>query len=123
MRDAIVKIRGKKLPDPSILPNAGSFFKNPVISKDLYLKIRNMFPDISGHQDKDGVKISAARLIERCGWKGIRRNDVGVTKEHALVIANYGNASAHDITQLSERIVRDVYERTGVILEREVMII
>ncbi len=120
MREAVVKIRGKKLPDPKILPNAGSFFKNPVISKDLYLKAQNIFPDISGYQDKYGVKISAARLIEDCGWKGVRRKDAGVTQEHALVIANYGNASARDIKELADVITHDVFARTGIKLFREV---
>ncbi len=120
MREAIVNIRAKKLPNPNILPNAGSFFKNPVISKDSYLKIQNMFPNIPGHQEGGRVKLSAARLIEACGWKGIRRKDAGVTKEHALVIANYGSASARDIKELADTVTRDVFARTGVTLLPEV---
>jgi len=120
MREAIIKIRGKKLPNPQTLPNAGSFFKNPVVSKDLYLKIQNTFPDISGHQEGSGVKLSAARLIEACGWKGIRHKNAGITKEHALVIANYGSASARDIKELADTVTRDVFARTGVTLLPEV---
>lgn len=123
MRGAIIKIRGQKLPNPQTLPNAGSFFKNPVISKDQYLKVQNAFPGIKGHEYLGKVKISAAWLIEMCGWKGVRYKDAGITQKHALVIANYGNASAHDIVHLSECITRDVFERTGIVLEREVIII
>ena len=120
MREAIIKIRGKKLPNPQTLPNAGSFFKNPVVSKDLYLKIQKIFPDISGHQEGSGVKLSAARLIEACGWKGIRHKNAGITKEHALVIANYGSASARDIKELADTVTRDVFARMGVTLLPEV---
>ncbi len=120
MRDAVTKIRGKKLPNPKILPNAGSFFKNPVISNNLYLKVQETFPNIPGHTDKNGVKISAAWLIDACGWKGARRKDAGVTKEHALVIANYGNASTHDIKKLADTITYDIVMRTGIKLLPEV---
>lgn len=120
MREIVTRIRGQKLPDPQILPNAGSFFKNPVVPKDLYLNVQKIFPGISGYQDKEGVKLSAARLIEVCGWKGIRHKDAGITKEHALVIANYGAASAGDIKELADMIARDVFVRTGVTLSPEV---
>ena len=89
--DAIIHIRQQKLPDPARLGNAGSFFKNPLLSLHQYTQLKEQHPDIPGYtQSEQIVKVPAAWLIEQCGWKGKRKGAVGVHDEHALVLVNYG---------------------------------
>lgn len=122
--DAVCNIRRSKLPNPSEIGNAGSFFKNPTVDKTTFEKLKSQFPDIPYYPQADGnIKLAAAWLIEQCGWKGFRNDDYGVHKLQALVLVNYGNAKGGDIYRLSEDILKSVIEKFGVTLEREVNII
>jgi len=122
--EAVINIRSAKLPDPAVIGNAGSFFKNPSIDKEKFESQRTKFPKIIGHENADGsIKLAAAWLIEQCGWKGFRRGDAGCHEKQALVLVNYGNAKGEDIYSLSEEIQRSVKEKFDVELEREVNIV
>ncbi len=122
--DAVIHIRSSKLPDPKNIGNAGSFFKNPVVSKEKFSELKQRFEGIVGYENADDtVKLAAAWLIEQCGWKGFRRGDAGCHAKQALVLVNYGHASGLDIYQLSTEIRDSVGDRFGVMLEREVNII
>lgn len=120
--DAVIRIRQSKLPDPRQIGNGGSFFKNPVISQMLFDKIRAQYPGVPHFIQEDGIKVPAAWLIETCGWKGYRRENYGVHQRQALVLVNYGGAKGKDILELSEEIIRSVFEKFGIRLEREVQI-
>jgi UDP-N-acetylmuramate dehydrogenase len=120
---AVINIRNSKLPNPSNMGNAGSFFKNPSITKQQFLNLKNKFPFISGYENTDGTfKIPAGWLIEQCGWKGYRKNNVGCYEKQALVLVNYGNASGLEIFKLSEEIINSVKKKFNIILTREVNI-
>jgi UDP-N-acetylmuramate dehydrogenase len=122
--DAVINIRSSKLPNPAEIGNAGSFFKNPTVSKEQYNALKSSFGHIVGYANMDGsVKLAAGWMIEQCGWKGFRKGDAGCHTKQALVLVNYGNASGNEIYDLSEEILQSVKEKFGVILEREVNII
>jgi UDP-N-acetylmuramate dehydrogenase len=124
VRRAVINIRRNKLPDPGILGNAGSFFKNPVVSNSKSENLKGKYPDIPTYENKDeGVKLAAGWLIDQCGWKGKRIGDAGVHENQALVIVNYGNATGTEIYNLSDSIRKSVYEKFGIELEREVEVI
>ncbi|AHG42019.1 UDP-N-acetylenolpyruvoylglucosamine reductase [Pseudomonas syringae CC1557] len=117
---AICAIRSEKLPDPAVLGNAGSFFKNPVISADLYATIQHAHPGVVGYPQADGrVKLAAGWLIEQAGWKGFREGDAGVHALQSLVLVNYGQATGSQLLSLARRIQADIAERFGVELEME----
>jgi UDP-N-acetylmuramate dehydrogenase len=121
---AVINIRTSKLPDPKIIGNAGSFFKNPLITQTQFDQLKNEFPLIpgypaTGHQ----IKTAAGWLIEQCGWKGFRKGDAGCYDKQALVLVNYGHASGDEIFSLSQSIIESVKKKFGVELEREVNII
>ena len=119
--DAVVAIRSRKLPDPAILGNAGSFFKNPVVpaaQADAVLAAHPTLPVFRG-SDPDSCKLSAAWLIDACGWKGHRDGDAGVADSHALVLVNHGDASGRALFDLARRIADSVHARFGVALEPE----
>jgi UDP-N-acetylmuramate dehydrogenase len=124
VREAIIRIRQSKLPDHRIFGNAGSFFKNPVVSAEIAMQLKEQHPGIPVYDTSgpDMRKLSAGWLIDHCGWKGFRRGDAGVHEKHALVLVNFGNATGNEIFSLSEDIIQDVHARTGVVLEREVNI-
>ena len=119
--DAIIRIRSRKLPDPKIVGNAGSFFKNPLISRSAYDALHHRLPHLPSYPvaDQTLVKIPAAGLIEACGWKGRRINDAGISDQHALVLVNHGRATGSELLQLAQTIRADVFSRYGVDLEPE----
>jgi UDP-N-acetylmuramate dehydrogenase len=153
IREAVLQIRSSKLPDPKVIGNAGSFFKNPVISFEQLEELRGRFPGIAYYESSQfavrssqenvrssrlvvpgqqhascelrtaNFKLAAGWLIEQCGWKGFREGDAGVHKDQALVLVNYGNATGREILDLSMKIQRSVKEKFGIELEREVNII
>jgi UDP-N-acetylmuramate dehydrogenase len=117
-------IRVEKLPDPSTVGNAGSFFKNPIIPKSQFLGLEKQFPEIVHYTvDSEHEKLAAGWLIEQCGWKGKKVGEVAVWKNQALVLTNAGKATGNEIFALSSTIVDDVYTHFGVQLEREVNIL
>ena len=121
---AVCNIRSSKLPNPKEIGNAGSFFKNPEISRNKYEILKNKFPSIVGYDLENGnIKLAAAWLIEQCGWKGKTFGDAGVHKLQALVLVNYGNAIGKEIYDLSQKILESVFTKYEIILEREVNII
>ncbi len=121
---AVINIRSSKLPNPDEIGNAGSFFKNPEITKDEFVVLQNNFPSIVGYQLENGdVKLAAGWLIEQCGWKDFRKGDAGCHAKQALVLVNYNNASGNEIFSLSTDIITSVKEKFGVALQREVNIV
>lgn len=121
--DAIMALRRSKLPDPAHVGNAGSFFKNPVLPTVVWEKLKAQFPTMPGWTQADGVKVSAAWLIEQCGWKGKRVGDAGVAAQHALVLVNHGNATGAQLWQLAQDIIVSVQDKFGITLEPEPNII
>ncbi len=120
---AVCRLRQRKLPDPAKIGNAGSFFKNPAVSESQAAELQKQFPGLPVFDAPTGRKISAAWLIESCGWKGFREGDAGVSEKHALVLVNYGSASGAQIWSLAQRIRNSVQEKFGIRLEPEPRII
>ncbi|UVL33367.1 MULTISPECIES: UDP-N-acetylmuramate dehydrogenase [unclassified Pseudomonas] len=117
---AICSIRSEKLPDPAVLGNAGSFFKNPLVSAAIVARIKEQHPDVVAYAQPNGqMKLAAGWLIERAGWKGFREADAGVHKLQALVLVNYGAATGLQLLDLAQRIQKDIAERFNVDLEME----
>lgn len=121
---AVIAIRKSKLPNPKITGNAGSFFKNPTISKENYTDLKEKFETIPGYPNENGIKVPAGWLIEQCGWKGKQIGNVASHKDQSLVIINAtGNATGKEIFDFSTMIIDSVLDKFGIILEREVNII
>jgi len=117
-------IRVSKLPDPSTIGNAGSFFKNPVIGFGEFERLKNQFPEIVHYPaGNNQVKLAAGWLIEQCGWKGKVAGQTGTWKNQALVLVNQGQATGAEIFALSSQIIDSVYNKFGVVLQREVNIL
>jgi len=124
IRRAVINLRSRKLPDPTELGNAGSFFKNPAIDPEKYNTISRNHPQAPLYPLSDGFwKISAAWLIQQCGWKGVREGAVGVYSQQPLVIVNYGGANAQEILNFAHKIIDSVNNRFGIVLEPEVNVV
>jgi len=124
VREAVLRIRHSKLPDPEVIGNAGSFFKNPVVTGQKAEELKHKFTQMPLYNDSSGgVKLAAGWLIEQCGWKGKRIGDAGVHDKQALVLVNYGNATGKDIYNLSEKVRKSVKAKFGITLEREAEVI
>jgi len=122
--NVINSIRQKKLPDPKELGNAGSFFKNPVLKKEDFQVLKRKWADLPAYPTSgEYVKTAAGWLIEQAGWKGFREGDVGVHKNQALVLVNYGNAQGAQIQELAKNIQDSVFQKFGIELETEVNLI
>jgi len=122
--DAVRRLRRRKLPDPAVIGNAGSFFKNPVVDAALAQRIRAGHPQAPLYPGGDGrSKLSAAWLIECCGWRGYREGDAGISTRHALVLVNHGNATGAELLALARRVAESVEQRFGVRLEPEPRIV
>jgi len=119
--DAVIRIRRRKLPDPAAVGNAGSFFKNPIVPAAQALALQHEHPrlPVFAGDSEATRKISAAWLIDACGWKGAREGDAGVSDAHALVLVNHGAATGQQLLALARRIAASVHERFGVALEPE----
>lgn len=121
---SVIHIRKSKLPDPTVVGNAGSFFKNPTIPLKQYTKLKKSYPLIPGYiSENQEVKVPAGWLIENCGWKGKKENDVGVHPQQALVLVNYGNGNGKEIFDLAMKIKSSVEEKFFITLIPEVNII
>ena len=119
--NAVVKIRNSKLPNPAILGNAGSFFKNPVIDNTLFSDLQLIYPEIPNYSQTDGsIKLAAGWLIDQAGWKGHNRGTHGVHDKQALVLVNRGGASGREIWRLATDIMTSVEHKFGIKLEPEV---
>lgn len=122
--DAVIGIRTSKLPDPKVLGNAGSFFKNPEIPETAFAQLKAEHPGVVGYPAGPGmVKVAAGWLIEQCGWKGKVVGNTGSHKDQALVLVNYGNATGHEIWQLAQDIRSSVMDKFGVSISPEVNVI
>ncbi|MGS0749021.1 UDP-N-acetylmuramate dehydrogenase [Halpernia sp. GG3] len=121
---AVILIRESKLPNPKVIGNAGSFFKNPTIAKGNYLELKKKFEIIPGYPNENGIKVPAGWLIEQCGWKGKQIGNVASHKDQSLVIINAtGNATGKEIYDFSQMIIDSVHQKFGILLEREVNVI
>jgi UDP-N-acetylmuramate dehydrogenase len=122
--NAVIKIRSSKLPNPKEIGNAGSFFKNPIVEKEVLAKIQENYDKVPNYPAPEGkVKLAAGWLIEQAGWKGKTIGNHGVHKNQALVLVNYSDAKGTEIYDLSSQIITDIKEKFGVQLEREVNIV
>ncbi len=120
----VSQIRVSKLPDPSTIGNAGSFFKNPIINAEQFEQLKLKFPEIVSYPaNENQVKLAAGWLIEQCGWKGKVSGNTGTWKNQALVLVNHGGATGAEVYQFSSQIIDSVYTKFGVTLQREVNII
>ena len=123
--EAVCRVRTRKLPNPALLGNAGSFFKNPVVTVAVAEALRREHPQLPvfGVDGAGHAKLSAAWLIEACGWKGHRQGDAGVSEQHALVLVNHGRARGADLLDLALRIAESVRDRFAVTLEPEPLVV
>lgn len=121
--EAVIRIRQSKLPDPAVLGNCGSFFKNPVVGDDFASQLKKQWPEMVQYPAQGGTKLAAGWLIEQAGWKGYRRGDAGIHAKQALVLVNYGSATGPELWQLAREVMASVEEKFGVSLEPEVNIL
>jgi UDP-N-acetylmuramate dehydrogenase len=121
---AVRRLRHRKLPDPGSIGNAGSFFKNPVLARERAAELQSANPSLPVYPAGDASsKLSAAWLIDACGWRGFREGDAGISAQHALVLVNYGHATGAELLSLARRVAESVGERFGVRLEPEPRIV
>jgi len=118
--EAVIRIRTRKLPDPAVIGNAGSFFKNPIVTAENAMRLASQHPGLPSFEQTGGlVKLSAAWMIEQCGWKGHREGDAGISEQHALVFVNHGAATGAELLDLAERVRASVNEGFGLLLDIE----
>ncbi|MGB1310227.1 MAG: UDP-N-acetylmuramate dehydrogenase [Leucothrix sp.] len=119
--DTVIALRQSKLPDPAVIGNAGSFFKNPIIEREQWALLKVQFPNLPGYPQKSTslIKTSAGWLIDQCDWKAYRDNDAGIYEKHALVLVNHGDATGAELWALAQRVIDSVKERFGIVLEAE----
>lgn len=121
IRKTVIDIRTEKLPDPTIMPNAGSFFKNPIVSINRYESLKLIHKTLIGYNVEEGyIKLAAGQLIELCGWKDLQEGKIAVHPRQALVIINKDNASGDEIVEFASKISRSVMDKFGVLIEPEV---
>ena len=121
---AVINIRTRKLPDPNKLGNSGSFFKNPIISLQKFKQLQKKFPQIIGYKESsDKIKVAAGWLIDKAGWKGYKKRNVGVYKNQALVLINHGNATGQEIINLAKEIQESIFKKFQIEIFPEVNII
>lgn len=121
---AVIRIRQSKLPNPAVLGNSGSFFKNPSVDTRLWEKLKALYPDLPGYEvGHNQVKLAAGWLIESCGLKGLRYGDAGVHERQALVLVNHGNASGKEVLELAQTVQEAVLKKFDIALEPEVNIL
>jgi len=124
IRNAVISIRTRKLPDPLVIGNAGSFFKNPSVDAFQYARLHDSFPGIVAYALSDGsYKLAAGWMIEQCGWKGYRKGDAGVHANQALVLVNYGQATGSEMLELATEIQSSIKAKFEIDLEMEVNVI
>ena len=124
LRDAIIGIRNAKLPDPKVMGNAGSFFMNPIVSREKYEQLAAQYPGMPHYEvDTDHVKVPAGWMIDQCGWKGKALGRAGVHDKQALVLVNLGGATGDEIVGLCRAIQKDVETKFGIVIHPEVNII
>ena len=122
--EAVINIRSRKLPNPAELGNSGSFFKNPIIETSQFEQLKKEFPEMVGYKITESTtKIAAGWLIDNAGLKGYRKADVGVHKNQALVLVNYGSASGNDIINLAKEVQQKIKDKYGISIEAEVNIL
>ncbi len=120
---SVINIRQSKLPDPKVIGNCGSFFKNPEVIEEKFSELKKIFPEIVGYNTANGMKLAAGWLIEQCGWKGKRIGNVGMHARQSLVLVNYGNASGEELFAHAQKVQQSVKEKFDVMLEMEVNIL
>ena len=121
VRQAVLRIRNSKLPDPKKLGNAGSFFMNPIIGKDQFKRLQAQYPTVPHYEvDAERVKVPAGWLIEQCGWKGKSMGHAAVHDKQALVLVNLGGATGQEVMQLAQQVVHDVKQKFGIEIHPEV---
>ena len=123
VRQAIIDIRNAKLPDPKVQGNAGSFFMNPVVSREKFLSLQKDYPQMPFYEVEGGVKIPAGWMIDQCGWKGKSLGRAGVHDKQALVLVNHGGATSDEIIRLCNAICKDVHDKFGIDIHPEVNLI
>jgi len=123
--DTVCRIRSSRLPDPAQLGNAGSFFKNPIVSREKYDSLKSQYHDIPAYPtDKaECVKLPAAWLLDRVGWKGRKRGQAGVYKNHALVLVNLGAVTGAEVLSLAQEMRQSVLDKYAIGLEPEIRIV
>jgi UDP-N-acetylmuramate dehydrogenase len=120
---AVMNIRNSKIPDPEVIPNAGSFFKNPVITDNQYKYLAIDYPDIPYYKSTEGYKIPAGWLLEKAHWKGYVEGGVGCYEKQALIVIHTGGATGKDILNFTEKMQASVRRKFGITLEREVNLV
>ena len=124
LRQTIIEIRQAKLPDPKVMGNAGSFFMNPIVGRDVYERLAAQYEAMPHYVvDADHIKIPAGWMIEQCGWKGKSLGRAGVHDRQALVLVNRGGATGNEVVALYEQIIKDVKKKFGIEIHPEVNVI